>query len=348
MPRKQPTEPRKEVRLLDDLIEHPLQKFYNDGLSDQAFKAFAADIKKNGLRQKIQVLPGNRAGLPPNTMLDGHKRRRALLYNGETETTVIVRYDLTEADELTVEKEFLEFNAHREHRDTLLQARTALRLFEIEKKRPRGELKSWDEAEARDRVGKAINMSGRNLSRYFRVLKTPVEVQNAFRAEQLALVVAEKVADLDTRTQQQVAERVRDLDLAGMKKKDQAALVKRTVEDFLPNPAAKKEPSVGEVLGDYVAGLSEGRQGLEGKLNEIRRGRYEGMLEELRLSKQFLPRVIGRLESLTRESVEYFKQLDEEDEKARRQIRGEDECDARLVVEAAACDSTLPDEAFVP
>lgn len=169
--------PKEEVRKLKDLVEHPLQPLYNDGLSGQAFKEFARDVK-GGLRDKIQVLPANKAGLPANTILDGHKRKLALEHNGETFATVIVRYDLAEADALTLELKFLKFNMHREHRDTLLQARTALRIYEIEKKRPRGELKWYEEGEARNRVGKTTGMSGRNLSRYFRLLKTHIEVQN--------------------------------------------------------------------------------------------------------------------------------------------------------------------------
>src|SRR5688572_21598380 len=98
MPAKK-SRPEEEQRRLADLVEHPLQPTYNDGLSDDALKRLAGDIKRNGLREKIQILPANKAGLPKNTTLDGHQRRRALLLNGESTTTVIVRHDLADADE---------------------------------------------------------------------------------------------------------------------------------------------------------------------------------------------------------------------------------------------------------
>jgi ParB-like chromosome segregation protein Spo0J len=158
-------------------------------------KALAEDIRRNGLRNPPEVLPKNRAGYPPDTLVAGHMRAKALLLNGETEVEVIVKYDLADADEATIEKCFLEDNLNRRHMDMLSKARVALRRFEIEKKRPRGGLRPFEEREARDRVGKATRTGGRNLSRYFRVLKTPPEVQNAFRAGKLALVVAEKVAE---------------------------------------------------------------------------------------------------------------------------------------------------------
>src|SRR4051812_38496624 len=122
--KKQPTGPSEEDRRLDQLIEHPQQQDYFDHLSDHDLKALAADIKRNGLRQPIQIMPpDNTAGLPANTILDGHQRRRALQLNGETVARVIVRYDLLTVDAATVERAFLEPNQNRRHLDTLAKAR---------------------------------------------------------------------------------------------------------------------------------------------------------------------------------------------------------------------------------
>jgi ParB-like chromosome segregation protein Spo0J len=110
MAKKQPSAPVVEERRLGELWEYPDQEFFNDGLDDQALQALAADIKKNGLREKIQVLPANLADLPGNTILDGHQRLRALQLNGVTQTKVVVRYDLAHVDALTVEGVYLEFN----------------------------------------------------------------------------------------------------------------------------------------------------------------------------------------------------------------------------------------------
>ncbi len=47
--------------------------------------------------------------------------------NGATETRVLVRYDLAEADAATIEKVFLDANVNRRHMDKLSIARVAYR-----------------------------------------------------------------------------------------------------------------------------------------------------------------------------------------------------------------------------
>jgi ParB-like chromosome segregation protein Spo0J len=205
MAKKQPAE---EIRRLDELIEHPLQWVYGGGMSRHDLAALAADIAENGLREKTHILAGNRAGLAPNTVLDGHKRRRALLSNGETTTTVIVRYDLAQADALTVERAFLMFNLSRKYDDRLLPMRKAVRLLEIEKGRPLSEQAIDGLREARDRIGQLFGVSGRNLSRYSCVLWAPVEVQDAFSDRRLALTLAAKVCALEPADQLAIAGRI--------------------------------------------------------------------------------------------------------------------------------------------
>lgn len=292
---KLPRGKKEESRRLKELIEHPLQPLYNDGLNENAFKAFAADVKRE-LREKIQILPENAAGLPANTILDGHKRRRALLHNGETTTTVIVRYDLASADARTIEKEFLQFNAHREHRDLLLQARTALRLYEIEKNKPLNRQFVDDVREARDRVGQAIGMSGRNLNRYFRVLRTPLEVQNAFRVGELPLVVAEKVADLDERDQKTVAKRIR----AG---EDPRELIR----EYLPQ--SKSEKKADSPFQRLLCALQQGRAELAHRTHEVKGGLFGTVLPELRKGRELIDALIAQMERNRRESSKILKQV---------------------------------------
>ena len=193
--------PKRETRKLKDLRPHPMQAVYFGDLSEADLKALADDIRRNGLRHPIEVLPENKAGHPPNTTLKGHQRTRALLRNGVTETEVLVRYDLADADDAAIETAFLEDDLSRRHLDNLGKARIVLRRFEIEKKRPRGGLRRAEEAEARDRVGKAIGMSGRNLQRYLNILRAPIQVQDAFRGKELSLVDAAKIGCMPERVQ---------------------------------------------------------------------------------------------------------------------------------------------------
>ena len=149
-------------------------EFYAD-LPQQQLQALADSIRTHGLREKIQVMPArNKAGLPADSILDGHQRRAAFLMLGQTSTKVVVRYDLLQCDANEVEEEYLSFNADRRHMDTLSLASIALRRFELEKSRPRGELGMYEQEEARDRIAKLFRLgSGRTASRYWRVLKTP-------------------------------------------------------------------------------------------------------------------------------------------------------------------------------
>jgi hypothetical protein len=294
MGKKQPLSAAAEERRLSQLVEHPLQRFYNDGFGDPALKALAADIRQNGQREMIQILPANRANLPANTILDGHQRCKALRLNGEHKTTVLVRYDLAQGDELTVEAAYLAFNAQRQHRDLLLRARTALRLIEIEKKRPRGQLRPWEVSEARDRVGQAIGMSGRNLNRYFKVLRTPLEVQNAFRAADLALVVAEKVADLQPASQQKLAERLRSLQVADLPKRERKAAFDKLVAEFLPRRAC--EPRLGKSLAHFVEGLRQARAELAHRIPEIKSSLGGTALEDLRHGRDLIDALLAQLE----------------------------------------------------
>src|SRR4051794_856350 len=102
--------PGGEKRLLKDLKPFPAQPLFFDDLSDHELEALAEDIKRNGLRSPIEVLPKNRAGYPADSIISGHQRKRALELNGEAETTVCVRHDLADADAAAVEKAFLDDN----------------------------------------------------------------------------------------------------------------------------------------------------------------------------------------------------------------------------------------------
>lgn len=197
-----------EKRKLEKLLPFPLQATYYDPLSEHDLAALADDIRRNGLRQPIEILPRNAAGHPPNTILRGHQRQLALLLNGETEVDVLVRYDLAQASAEKIERAFHEDNQNRRHLDPLAKARVARRLYEIERGKSGENRRQDEDGELRDRVGKAIGMSGRNLARYLRVLQTPIEVQNAFRAGEVSLVAAEKVADIKPAAQAKLAKRI--------------------------------------------------------------------------------------------------------------------------------------------
>lgn len=247
--------PTIETRHLKKLVPFPRQEHFFAPLSVHDLSALADDIKRNGLRQPIEILPDNTAGYPTNTIVRGHERRRALLANKETTADVLVRYDLADADAADIERAFLDDNLHRRQLDQLAKARVALRLFEIERGRSRRR-RPDEEAEARDRVGKVIGMSGRHLARYWRVVKMSVEIQSAVSAGQLSLVLAAKIADLPPAKQEQIARRLKD---GESPKAVMDALAKKKTR-----PAEKTDP-----LADFAAALSDALAALSERRDEI-------------------------------------------------------------------------------
>lgn len=193
-----------ERRELSCLVPFPMQSKLFDDLSSYDIEALARDIKENGLRQPIEIIAQNNAGLSPNTILCGHQRRQAMLLLNRTKCEVLVRYDLADAPFEAIEKVFIDDNLNRRQLDPLAKARAALRLIEIERGTSVDRMSNQARGEARDRVGKAIGMSGRNLDRYFALLKAPTAIQNAFRSRQLRLVDAAKIARMRRRTQAEI------------------------------------------------------------------------------------------------------------------------------------------------
>jgi hypothetical protein len=190
--------------------------------------------------------------------------------NGETEAEVLVRYDLSQASVEEIEREFLEENQNRRHLDPLAKARVALRLYEIERGKPRGSRRPDEEAEMRDRVGKAIGMSGRHLARYLRVLQTPLEVQNAFRAGQVSLVAAEKVADLKPAAQAKLAKRIADGESA-----------KKVISDAVQAKRSSTARSDG-VVAEFVRAALPSARKLLAQIEGVSSDEVEKHLDEVR------------------------------------------------------------------
>ncbi|MCZ2341161.1 MAG: hypothetical protein LC104_05115 [Bacteroidales bacterium] len=259
-----------ETRRLGELLPHPSQEAFFDPPTPEGVAALADNIRRIGLRDRIDVMPaGNRAGLAANTIISGHSRKMALERLGMTEAEVVVRYDLRDADAAEVERCLLEANQNRRQLDKLTQARIAKRLFLHEKRATRRRLTSTQQGELRDRIGKIIGMSGRNFIRYFRLLDTPVEVQNAFRRGEVSLVLAEKVADLGSRDQEEIAERIRSGQDA-----------KSVILTHLP-PRRKGHVKVADALNSFVKALGRGLEDLSDRVDQVRPahlGRHAGVL----------------------------------------------------------------------
>jgi hypothetical protein len=209
-------------------------------------------------------------------------RRLALLRNGETEAEVIVRYDLAHAKPDVIEREFLEDNELRRHHDTLVEVGIALRLFEIRKGCKPGMLGPYGEEEARDFLCKRLGMSWRNLRRYLRVLRTPIEVQGAFRANQLSLVEAGKVAGLSPQIQAEIASRLR----AGQEPR-------QVLDDYLPKKS-NKHCKVGDALAAFRRSLVRGLNDLSGRVASVSAYLVDTMRVDLQRAKHVIDELLAK------------------------------------------------------
>lgn len=277
------TEPAFEIRRLDELKPHPLQELYFGNSPDSKLHALVDDIKRNGLKHSIEVLPANQAKFPVDTIIVGHKRRLALQLLGYEETEVEVRYDLSEASAAEIELYFLDDNDNRQHLTRLAQARIALRRVEIEKDRDRGDLADWEHVEARDRVGAAIGMTGRNLSRYLRVLKTPSPVQQAFEVGKLTLVAADKVKGLPDEIQARIAEQIR------------AGGVPKTIVEAYISHSNGRPKDVGTSLKRFLKGLATGVEELGDRVSEIKKDIWKDNLPVLLEAQTLIDRLVVQI-----------------------------------------------------
>ena len=284
------TQPERKRLKLSQLKPYPLQAQTYTPTSQAEDERLLA-ILRTGHYDPLHVMPPkNAAGLPAYTLLDGH-RRAGLLANLEMdEAEVVLRHDLAAADQATVNGIFYDFALGRRHSHPLDFARMILRKYEIEKGRRRGELMSWDESEARDRVGKAIGMSGRNLCRYFRVLLTPMEVQNAVRDGELSLVLGEKVSWLPKDQQAEIAGRIH----GGEKVED-------VVRDYVASSSGRHQKP-GDAFRAFVKHLEADLADLEGRTDKIYR-------KEIKEKLPLFARATNLLACLRREGKKKFVKL---------------------------------------
>jgi hypothetical protein len=212
-----PRAPAKAHLLLSDLHPHPLQAAgeYYDAPAKIDFDRLYDDIIKNGLRDPVQVLPpGNRAGLPGYTILDGHTRvavyRRKLALDGDLFEDIkakyvaidtIVRRDLADKTADEIELVYLSFNDNRRQVHMLDRARIAKRTCELERGRRRP-----GDCDTRDVVGKRLGVSGATLSRWMRATDAPAVVRDLLKGGIIPLIAAARIGLLPPDARKGLAE----------------------------------------------------------------------------------------------------------------------------------------------
>ena len=195
-----------ETRRLKDLVPFPLQADTYLPLPDKEEKAFRASIAKHGIQECITILGPNQVELPPETMIDGHRRVAVGIDKGINAAPVRVRHDLRHADWKAVVEAFI--NANKDRRQLCTLAKFRCHVQRSLQGKALADLDKSERLELKKHLSKAMTMSKKNVERYLRLLTCPKEVQQAVEHELVGLVLAEKVADLPTELQRKIARRI--------------------------------------------------------------------------------------------------------------------------------------------
>ena len=264
-------------RKIDDLKPHPCQGKYFKDISEAHLWDLAEDIRANGLKMPVEILPDN-------TIIAGHQRCRAARLLEWEEIDVVVRHDLAEKGEGAVIKELIGDNLNRRQLDKLEAARAYKALNEIEKCLPPKERRKYGIGRLRDIIGARLGLNGRTLDRYVRLLDTPPAVQEAFQRDTLPLLLAEQVAGLRFGIQQQIASQIQV-----------GADPKEVVAKHLPKK--NKQPiRVSKVLETLVRGLAVAIEQMQGKVCNLG-GVGSGSMEILKRGRLLIEEIIRAKES---------------------------------------------------
>ena len=287
------TKTKLERRRLADLIDHPHQPAYAGTTTKQDDEDLKRSISEDKLRDAIEIIPENQAGLPANSIFDGHRRKVALLALGKKSAPVLVRYDLATADRATIDRLFLEANTVRRQLDPLAKAYIAAKQMEIEHSRPLADLLDggWETDELRDRIGKMLGISGRHLSRLLNVIRTPIEVQAAVRQKKLSIVLAEKVAGLSQLEQHEIAVRI------------SAGDAPKSAVESVVGTAAGKPKCVETSFRRYLEALSKSVEHLGDGLEQIRFSPEPGEITVLERASWLNEALVKRLRTNERRNA---------------------------------------------
>jgi ParB-like chromosome segregation protein Spo0J len=232
-----------------DLKTHPRQAAMFDDLPNLQLRDLAQDIHVRGLEKPIEILPDG-------TIVCGHQRTRAVKLLGWDEIPAWINHELAAQGDLAVEQRLIEDNLVGRKMDRLDQIRCYKRLHDMAQVMPSGRRRSHQRGRLRDIIGERLDISGRTLDRYLRVVNTPREVQDAFRASNITLVNASKVAGLRKEAQEQLA-----ADLRAGKDPKQAFAARLSGRESTPFDAA---------MGRFIRSLEANTKPVEKELSNLK------------------------------------------------------------------------------
>lgn len=182
---------------LSDLTPHPQQDSLFAPPSPEQITRLADDIKRNGLRQPIEVLPDG-------TIIRGHSRVLAAKQTGLTTLRAIIREDLEKAGESAVLKALAEDNLNRRHLSPLEIAKSYAVIESSSLKNANGDSLARAMSRLQKQIAQQFGISKKTLQRYIKVLNTPLPVQHAITKGYLSMDIALQIQKLPYKRQEKV------------------------------------------------------------------------------------------------------------------------------------------------
>ena len=213
---------------------------------------------------------------PDNTIITGHQRVAAAKKLGWTTIKARVRHDLVAEGEAAVTDRLIRDNLDRRQLSALDQIRCYQALKENAKKLPREKRVGAAKGDLRDELAKRFSVSGRSLDRQLRLLKTPIEVQNAFAQKKITMTLAGRVAGAKPEIQKKIAKEIQ----AGTDPKS-------VVEKHVPKSVQKKVDD-SAALNTFLRRLTKdiadlkSRQGLYRPMSKVQRAILSEGIEVMR------------------------------------------------------------------
>jgi ParB-like chromosome segregation protein Spo0J len=272
---------------LEKLRPHPLQTSCFSACTAAEDKALADDLRANGQRDPIAIMPaGNAAGLDPNTILDGHRRVEQLRSIGIKMVKVIVRHDLKDADAATVNKVFLQFNYQRRQLEPIEKARIVLKLLEQECGHVLKRFDGRERQKLKDQMDAALGMGDKNRTRYISVLSTPMPIQDAVKDGLIGLKEGVTISTLPAAQQEALAGAIRGLS----DKKE----VRRIAGEYMATRKSGRHAKAGTGFGALIRALTPSVADIEDRIDEISAAAAARNLDLLRRTQKMINALVER------------------------------------------------------
>jgi hypothetical protein len=175
---------------LHQLKPHPWQKNLFVGLNEAGIVELAADIRKRGLQNPLEILADG-------TIVNGHQRVRACEQLGWDHLPVYIRHDFAQQPKTAVQEHIVQDNLQRKHLHPLEIARGYLQLrTSFAEQQAAGEDYPFALQDLRRDLGQRFGISGRTLDRYVAALKAPSIIQDGCIRGRIPLQLVCKIGRL--------------------------------------------------------------------------------------------------------------------------------------------------------